>query len=102
MVIGQRYDCAFAPFDGGIDDAAIYNYALSAEQVVNHYVNGVKLHVTQSGNNVVVTWPGPAVGVKLQSSPDPVSAHFTDVSNATSPHSEAVGPGPKYFRLAFP
>jgi hypothetical protein len=101
-VIGQRYDCAFAPFDGGIDDTAIYNYALSAEQVMNHYVNGVNLHVAQSGNNVVVTWPGPGVGVVLQSSPDLVSAHFTPVAGATSPHTEAVGAAPKYFRLAFP
>jgi len=39
MVLGHRGDGAFLPFDGSIDEVAVYNYALSAQQALVHYAN---------------------------------------------------------------
>ncbi|MGA9777554.1 MAG: LamG-like jellyroll fold domain-containing protein [Verrucomicrobiia bacterium] len=40
LVMGEGPATGFAPYDGYIDEVAIYNYALSAAQVTNHYAVG--------------------------------------------------------------
>jgi len=96
-VLGQRSDLVFDGFTGGFDDTAFYNYALSPQQIRNHYLNNVSLVIAQSGHSVVVTWPG--VGLTLQTSSDLLNGHFTNVPAATSPYTNAAGAGPVHFRL---
>ena len=93
-VLGQRNDNAFLAFDGGVDDVAFYNYALSPGQIRLHYLNNIKLIITKSGNNVVLTWPFGA----LQSAPA-VSGTYTNVPGATSPLTNAPGASQKYYRV---
>ncbi len=40
ITIGDGPPTSFAPFDGYVDEVAIYNYPLSAAQVLNHYTVG--------------------------------------------------------------
>jgi Concanavalin A-like lectin/glucanases superfamily len=99
VVIGQRDDFAFDPFEGNVDETAIYNYALSPAQVYDHYIDGIKLTITKVGTNAVVSWPE---GVLQQAST--LHGEFTDVLNATSPYTNSVSAAPKYYRarLAVP
>ncbi|HEY1437374.1 MAG TPA: LamG-like jellyroll fold domain-containing protein [Casimicrobiaceae bacterium] len=39
--VGARYGAGW-PFNGAIDEAAIYDYALSADQVASHYAAGIQ------------------------------------------------------------
>jgi len=96
-VIGQRYDAGFGAFDGAIDDAAIYNYALTSAQIQNHFLNNVSVTINKAGNNVILSWPG--VGLTLQSSSNLFGSNFVDVAGATSPYTNSASGSPKYFRL---
>ena len=40
-----------------MDDVAVYNKALTPLQIQTHFENTVRLTVTRSGNNVVLSWP---------------------------------------------
>jgi hypothetical protein len=40
LIVGEGVNTGQIPFDGGVDEIAIYNYALSATQVTNHYEIG--------------------------------------------------------------
>jgi hypothetical protein len=40
LLMGEGPATGFAPYDGYVDEVAIYNYALSATQVTNHYAIG--------------------------------------------------------------
>jgi len=46
MVMGAGPATGFDPFNGELDEIALYNYALSLSQVTNHYQVGTKLHHT--------------------------------------------------------
>jgi hypothetical protein len=91
---GVRSDGVFGQFDGGIDEVAFYNYALSAQQIQNHFLNSVRVTINRVGNNVVLTWP---VGT-LQAAPV-VTGTYTNVPSATSPFTNAVSGSTKYFRV---
>ncbi|HXI69267.1 MAG TPA: LamG domain-containing protein [Verrucomicrobiae bacterium] len=93
-VLGQRTDGAFNTFEGTIDDTAIYKYALSPQQIQNHFLNTTRLSVASSGNNIVVSWP---VGT-LQSSTN-VSGPYVNVGGATSPYTNSVSGAQKFFRV---
>ena len=93
-VFGQRSDNAFAGFDGGIDDAAFYNYALSAQQIQNHFLNTTKLLISKSGGNVVLTW-----GTGTLQSATTVTGPYTNVIGATSPYTTAISGAQKYYRV---
>ena len=47
----QRYDLAFESFNGGVDEAAIYNYALSAAQVAE---NPLPQHGSNRGPKILL------------------------------------------------
>jgi hypothetical protein len=96
-VLGQRSDNAFDPFDGSVDDSAFYNYALSQQQILNHYLGNTRLTITRIGNNAVVSWAGS--GFTLQSSPNVYGSNFVNVVGATSPYTNAITGAPRYFRL---
>jgi hypothetical protein len=84
-------------FAGSIDEAAIYRTALSAAQIQAHYSGtsgALKLAITRSGASTSITW---AAGILQQA--DVVTGPFSDVANATSPHTPAAGATMKYYRL---
>jgi len=93
MVLGWRSDSGFNPFSGIIDDVAVYNKALTAQQIQNHFLNSTHVSITQSGGKVVVTWP---VGT-LQSAINAAGPYST-VVGATSPYTNSPS-GQKYYRV---
>jgi hypothetical protein len=93
-VLGQRSDYAFAPFYGAIDETAVYNYALSPQQIQDHFLYTTLLNIRRSGNNVVLTWGAGA----LQAAPA-VTGTYTNVPGATSPYTTAIGSSARSFRV---
>jgi Concanavalin A-like lectin/glucanases superfamily len=93
-VLGWRSDSGFNPFDGIIDDVAFYNKALTAQQVQLHYLDTVRLSITKSANNVVLSWP---FGT-LQAAPA-VTGTYTNVTTATSPYTNAPGGSAMFYRV---
>lgn len=85
-------------FQGAIDEAAIYNRALSTNEILAHYLvgsgNGPTITATPSGSNMMLTWP---VGTLQQA--DVVSGPYTDVLSAASPYPVAVTASKKFYRL---
>ena len=94
MVLGWRSDVDFNPFAGNMDDIAVYNKALTPQQVQNHFLNTVRLTMIRSGNDVVLSWP---FGT-LQSAPA-VSGAYTNVPGATSPLTNAPAETTKFYRV---
>ena len=85
-------------FIGSIDEVAIYNYALSAAQIQNHYITGtnpvVQLYAQKSGANVMLLWsPG-----TLQASAT-VNGTYTNVPGATSPYLITPSPARQFYRV---
>jgi hypothetical protein len=93
-VLGWRNDIDFNAFNGTMDDVALYNKALTAQQVQLHYLNTVKLSVTKSGSNVVLSWP---FGT-LEAAPA-VSGTYNDLTSATSPYTNAPSGSAKFYRV---
>ena len=73
---------------------AFYNKALTPEQVENHYLATVRLGMTRSGSDVILSWP---FGTLQQA--DSVTGNFTDLPGVTSPYTNAPGISPKYYRV---
>ena len=92
-VLGWRSDTGFNPFAGKMDDIAVYNKALTSQQVQNHFQNTVRLTITRSGPNVVLSWP---FGT-LQSAPA-ATGTYTNVPSATSPLTNAPSQTSKFYR----
>ncbi len=85
-------------FVGTIDEVSIYNYALNAVQVLNHYQIGTNpvatLNLAQSGGNILLTWsPG-----TLQSASNAVGP-YADLPSAASPYTVNPTGQQKYFRV---
>jgi Concanavalin A-like lectin/glucanases superfamily len=93
-VLGQRTDGAFNTFEGTMDDTAIYNYALTPQQIQNHFENTTRLSITSSGSNIVISWP---TGT-LQSSTNVIGT-YVNVIGATSPYTNSVTGTQKFFRV---
>jgi len=94
LTFGIRSDNAFGNWDGGMDEVAIYNYALTAAQVKSHFLGSVALSIRSQGSNIVLSWP---VGT-LQSATS-VTGPYTDVSGATSPYTTPSSGAARFFRL---
>ena len=102
MSIGSRRSGQSTPYDlnfvGTIDEAAVYNYALSLAQVQLHYqvgTNGPVVVTAQSiGGNVVLSWPLGA----LQAAPV-LSGPYTNVPGATSPLTNPPSSGMLFYRV---
>jgi len=94
MVLGWRSDVDFNPFAGTMDDIAVYNKALTPQQVQNHFLNTVRLTITKSGSEVVLSWP---FGT-LQSAPG-ATGTYTNVPGATSPLTNAPTQAVKFYRV---
>jgi hypothetical protein len=85
-------------FQGGIDEPAIYDRALTPAEVLAHYLvgaaNGPTITITRSGNSVLLTWP---VGTLQQA--DNVNGPYTDLLSATSPYTTSSTGTKKFYRL---
>jgi hypothetical protein len=92
--LGWRSDNDWKPFAGTIDDVAFYNKALTPAQIEAHYLATVRLGMTRSGNNVILSWP---FGTLQQA--DQVAGPYGDVSSAASPYTNSIGATSKYFRV---
>jgi hypothetical protein len=86
-------------WSGGIDEAAIYNYALSPARIAAHYSAGVygahPLTITKSGGSVILTWPA---GTLQQASV--VTGPYNDVTGASSGYT-VPATGMKFYRVRF-
>jgi hypothetical protein len=92
--LGWRSDNDWKPFSGTIDDVALYNKALTADQVSGHYQNTIRLNMVQAGTSVVLSWP---FGTLQQS--DQVTGQYNDLSSATSPYTNAPSGTQKFYRV---
>ena len=93
-VLGRRSDNEFGGFSGTMDDVAFYNKALTLQQVQAHYAATVRLTISKSGNDVVLSWP---FGT-LQAAPA-VTGTYTNFVNATSPLTNAPSGATKFYRV---
>jgi hypothetical protein len=89
-----RSDGVFGDWDGGIEDVAVYNYVLSAQQIQNHLLNTTRVTALKSANNLTLTWP---VGF-LQSSTN-VAGPYADVAGASSPYSPPTVAPHTFYRI---
>ncbi len=94
MVLGWRSDVGFNPFLGQVDDVAVYNKALSSQQIQNHFLNTVRLTIVRYGSDVVLSWP---FGT-LQSAPA-VTGTYTNVTGVTSPLTNTPSEKVKFYRV---
>ena len=83
LVLGWGYSPK-NPFDGVIDDVAVYNKALTPAQVQAHYFATVRLTIAEAAGKVVLSWP---FGTLQQSSAAPGT--YTNLVGVTSPYTNA-------------
>jgi hypothetical protein len=88
-----RSDGVFGGWDGGIEDVAVYNYVLNAQQIQSHFLNSPFLTAVSSGGNLTLNWP---VGGILQSA-TAVSGPYTNINGATPPYSIPLLSAPHMF-----
>jgi hypothetical protein len=93
VTLGWRFDSGFNPFAGTIDDVAVYNKALTPQQIQEHYMNSTYVAIASAARNVVITW---STGT-LQSATN-VSGPFADVIGATSPYTNSVSGTQLFYR----
>jgi hypothetical protein len=93
LVLGWRSDTGFNPFDGGIDEVAVYNKALTAQQIEDHFLYTTHMNAAWSGSNIVITW-----GTGTLQSATNVAGPYTDVAGATSPYTNSISGAQLYFR----
>ena len=58
----------------------------------------MKLTLTRSGADVVLTWPANAAGFTLQSAPA-ITGTFTNLPAATNAYTNSIAGSQQYFRL---
>lgn len=92
-VLGWRSDAGFNPFEGTIDEVAVYNKPLTLQQIQNHFLNTTHLTASTSGNNILISW---STGT-LQSAPA-VNGPYTNITGATSPYTNALSGAQLFFR----
>lgn len=86
-------------FYGDLDEVAVYGYALSPEQVAQHYAVATSptLGIARAGNKVVITW---SQGLLLQA--NAVTGPWTTNTTAVSPWTNAPVVGAQFFRAYVP
>ena len=89
-------------FIGGVDEVALYNYALTPLQVSNHYAVAVNSPLSLSAQLTNgyprLTWPGAYVTAKLLSATN-VTGLWGTVTNAASPYFVTNSATRQFYRL---
>ncbi|MCP5525754.1 MAG: immunoglobulin domain-containing protein [Verrucomicrobiales bacterium] len=89
-------------FEGTVDEAAVYDIALSPARILTHYLAGrpaaPEIGIALDGGEVVLTWNGAATLQEAAS----VTGPWSDVAGATSPHRVTPASGPVFWRLSTP
>jgi hypothetical protein len=80
FTIGARNSVGYA--NASIQDVAIYNRALSAQEIQTHYHNTPILKVGMAAGQVILNWEP---GIMLQHAAPNVTGTYTNVPTATSP-----------------
>jgi hypothetical protein len=81
-VLAQRSDLAYNGFNGGVDEVAFYNYALSPSQIMAHYAGKPELSYTQAEDGkTTLMW---TLGT-LRGSTN-VAGPYEPIAGATSPY----------------
>jgi Concanavalin A-like lectin/glucanases superfamily len=95
---GARADASFF-YGGNVSDAALYNRALTAQEISAHAHNQGLLSIAPAGTNVVLTWPSGSATVQASTT---LNGTFTNVPGATtSPWTNSPSGGSMFFRLKF-
>jgi hypothetical protein len=87
-------------FEGDVDEPAIYNKAITPEQIILHYLAGSSvakppsIGVARQGASLVLTWSGGS----LESATSVVGPWVT-VSTASSPYSVTPNESARFYRL---
>ena len=86
-------------FYGSLDEVAVYGYALSPEQVAQHYAvaRSPRLSIATAGANVVITWNA---GLLLQAGA--LAGPWSTNSTAVSPWTTTPTGPRQFFRLLLP
>ncbi len=94
----------YTVFAGGLDEVALYNYALSPAQIKSHYAKGTgavvvqpTLSIASAGGNVVITW---SQGVLLQASD--LAGPWATNSVAVSPWTNSPSLGRQFYKVFVP
>lgn len=94
----------FTGYYGGLDEVAVYNYALSSAQVDAHYAAGCgivttqpTLTITPSGGNIIVTW---SQGLLLQASD--ITGPWTTNTTAVSPWTSTPSSDRQFYKAFLP
>jgi len=95
LTIGWRSDGNFNPFAGAVADVAVYDQALTPQQIQNHYLNEVFLNIKQSGNNAILSWPS-AAGTLQESTK--LNGPWVNMSGVNPPYTNSDS-GTMFFRL---
>ena len=93
LTLGWRNPVDFNPFAGAIDDVAVYNKALTPQQVQNHFLNTTHLSIVNAGGKIVVTWPAGTLQMATS-----LRGPYSNVSGATSPYTNSVSGTSQYYR----
>jgi hypothetical protein len=94
MNIGWRSDNGFNGFAGTVDEVAFYDQALTPSQVQSHYVATVRLTLTRSGGNLVLSWPFGTLQHASQ-----VTGGWSDLTGITSPYTNSPTLGAQFYRV---
>lgn len=99
-VIEDRYSGMSLYFYGNLDEVAIYNYALTPNQVaLHHLVAGPPwLAIAHAGGNVTVSWNKG----ELWATSDLVNGTWAKVDGATSPYTVPAAGPMKFFQARLP
>jgi Concanavalin A-like lectin/glucanases superfamily len=96
FAIGVRSDAQWDTFEGNVEDTAVYNYALTPQQIESHFLNAARLTITQSGKNVIINWP---VGTGTLQESVNVAGPYVNVNGATPPYTTAISGSQMFYRL---
>lgn len=94
MNLGWRSDNGFNGFAGTMDEVAVYNQALTPQQIQNHYLATVRLTVGRSGSNIVLSWP---VGTLQQA--DLLTGAWSNMTGISSPYTNSPSLEKKFYRV---
>jgi hypothetical protein len=96
FVMGQRDDEVFNTYQGAMEDTAIYNYALTPQQITTHYLNQINLTLSKFGDKVIINWPA-GTGTLEESAN--VNGPYTTLTGIAPPYTNSMSGPTMFYRL---